>query len=127
MRNLSLINLKLELENTYIYQNQIDNTINVLEVADSFNSKLVGICYYTEKFLFLEDFAKQHPRIMSESLFIENHAKDIVKEFHNRYPDRLIRYSYQPKNKCPHHAWISEYACIIGVYEKIDNKWRKTL
>ena len=41
MRNLSLINLKFELENTYIYQNQIDNTIKVLEVADSFNSKFV--------------------------------------------------------------------------------------
>lgn len=127
MRNLSLINLKFELENTYIYQNQIDNTINVLEVADSFNSKLVGICYFNDKFSFLEDFVKQHPQIMFESLFIENHAKDVVKEFHIRYPDKLIRHSYKPKNKCPHHAWISEYACIIGVYEKIDNKWRKSL
>lgn len=126
MKNLSLINLKFELENVYIYPNEIQRTIQLLEIANLFKVNLVGICDYNEKFTFLEDFFKLQPRGYSSSLFVENHAKDIVKFYNSTYEDKLIRYHYQQMNsKCPHQAWIDEYACIIGIYEKIDNKWRK--
>ena len=125
MKNLSLINLKFELENIYVYPQQIQHTIQLLEVANLFNVNLVGICDYNEQFSFLEEFLRFHPRGISQSLFIENDAKDVVKYYNATYEDKLIRYHYQPILKYQHQQWIDEYACIIGIYEKIDNKWRK--
>lgn len=124
MKNVSLIKLKFSLEKNFTNYKAIENTIHLLDIADSYNKTLVGISDYNDKFTFLEEFSRLHPTVCRCSLFIEDYAKEVIKKFNIKYPDKYDSY-YRLNYNCKHHYRINDYKFIIGIYEKIDNEWIK--